>query len=588
MGRALVVSFACLALWGCAAQAGRGEAPAPVSAIAWQAWSPAAFAEAKREGRLILVNVHAVWCHWCHVMDEQTFTDPEVIEAIADHYVAIRVDADARPDVAERYQRWGWPATAILTPDAQPILERRGYQAPARFRKLLRDVVADPKPRPPEASAPLPGPLTEVKARVQAQLDATYDAETEGWGQGKQKYPWSAPIEYSFLRAWLDAKDSIWRERALATLDAQRALIDPVWGGMYQYSDDGTWTSPHYEKIVSVQAGALEAYSQAYLLTGQAKWLEAAGAIYRYLVEHLRSPEGTFHASQDAEPPPKAKAAGLDGDAYFALGDAGRRQYGVPRIDTNVYANVNGTIVAALCRYYQATGDEAVLRQALAGAKRVLTDNNGEPPFLHDGSKPYVFVGDVGFPGYLSDQIAMCRAFLSLYSVTGANSWCDEATRAADTMTVFFLELRRGKGVGNPFVLSAVTARFLIQLAAVTGEDRYRTLAECALRALADAERIERQGRIVGEYLLALTELESPPPTLTVVGDLADPATEALRRAALRAPIPNALVTMSPPGESFPDTGRPALYVCGATSCSPPIHDPAQVAAQARAFLQEP
>ena len=99
-------------LAGCATQ------PAGIASVAWQDWNAATFARAKAENRLILVDVVAEWCHWCHVMDKTTYVNADVAAAIAADYVAVRVDSDARPDVAERYRDWGWPATAVMTPDA--------------------------------------------------------------------------------------------------------------------------------------------------------------------------------------------------------------------------------------------------------------------------------------------------------------------------------------------------------------------------------------------------------------------------------------------------------------------------------------
>ena len=122
-------------------------APTAHAETVWRGWEPAVFAAAKSERKIILVDVIASWCHWCHVMDEETYADPEVAALLAEHFVAIRVDSDARPDVAERYADWGWPATAFLTSDARPVLELRGYQDPREFAALLRRLVADHWPR---------------------------------------------------------------------------------------------------------------------------------------------------------------------------------------------------------------------------------------------------------------------------------------------------------------------------------------------------------------------------------------------------------------------------------------------------------
>ncbi|HFE46786.1 MAG TPA: thioredoxin domain-containing protein, partial [Nannocystis exedens] len=240
-------------------------------AIAWQEWQRDSFARAARERKLILVTVVAGWCHWCHVMDEKTYTDPAIRTLVGRHYIAIRVDADARPDLAERYAEWGWPAIALLTPDARPVLELRGYQEASEFASQLRELAeseaagtlkgrrSPPKKKPSAKNTS----LSALRDRVKAQLDSTYDREEEGWGH-RQKYPLAGPIEHALLRSRLHPEDKLWEKRALATLENELDLVDPIWGGMYQYSLYGVWTRPHYEKIAKVQVGALLSFALAY------------------------------------------------------------------------------------------------------------------------------------------------------------------------------------------------------------------------------------------------------------------------------------------------------------------------------------
>src|SRR5262245_21702597 len=92
--------------------------------IHWQAWSEAGFARARAEHRLVLLDLEAVWCHWCHVMDRTTYRDPRVVRLIGERFVAMRVDQDARPDLSLRYEEWGWPATVVLSPDGVDLVKR--------------------------------------------------------------------------------------------------------------------------------------------------------------------------------------------------------------------------------------------------------------------------------------------------------------------------------------------------------------------------------------------------------------------------------------------------------------------------------
>ncbi|MGB0723319.1 MAG: DUF255 domain-containing protein, partial [Gammaproteobacteria bacterium] len=114
------------------------------SAIEWQSFGPAAFEQARRENKLVLLDLVAVWCHWCHVMEAKTYSDPDVVAYIEEHFVPVQADHDARPDLAERYRKWGWPATVVLDASGTDVVKRAGYIAPEPMLRLMAAVRADP------------------------------------------------------------------------------------------------------------------------------------------------------------------------------------------------------------------------------------------------------------------------------------------------------------------------------------------------------------------------------------------------------------------------------------------------------------
>lgn len=567
--------------------------------VAWQPWSAETFARAKAENRLLLVDVVAEWCHWCHVMDKTTYADAGVTAAIAADYVPVRVDSDARPDVAARYREWGWPATAILTPDAKPVLERRGYQEPDEFAALLRATASDFRAgRPvareaPPRRAPSSDDLARVRDLVARQLDSYYDARQHGWGE-RQKYPLAAPVECEFAAAWRTG-DTGRLDRALATLAQETRIVDPVWGGMYQYSTQGDWAHPHFEKIVPVQAGAIANFAQAYAATGDAQWLRWAKSIQGYVTSFLTAEDGSFLTSQDADVGAHGEGAEwIHGHEYFALDDAARRAKGVPRVDTNVYADCNGLLVEALCRMYYATGDEDAFAMARRAAKRIVrTHAAPRGGFTHGdaasaGASPMLF---------LADQVAMGRAFLALSEATGDPAWTYCAEVLARTMGDVLEDKEGGgfwshtdeRGAGGvladrlkPFDENALAARFLVRLYRTTGDEAWRASAEKTLRALADPASIEDEGRTVGDYLLALDEFAHAPLHFDVVGHAGDADTAALLAASLAVYAPGKIVALSEPGGEHPDIGHAAVYVCSDRVCSSPVTDPSKVADEAR------
>lgn len=597
-----------LLLTGCASTA---PATAPASAahpaaadFTWNDWTPASFATAQRERKILLVNVAASWCHWCHVMDHETYADPEVAALLRDHFVPIRVDSDARPDLAERYVDWGWPATAVLTSDARPVLELRGYQDPREFAALLRELVADQKAGKLVGRRDVPAPvardadLVALRKAAEAQLDGLYDEAQTGWGR-KQKYPLATLDELALLRARVFG-EAVWQERALATLANEVRLIDPVWGGMYQYSVGGVWDRPHFEKIGAIQAGALQALALAYRRTGDARWQKAAHLQRSYLLERMQHPEGGFYTSQDADLQRPGKPPVLGAD-FYAKDDAGRRALGVPRIDTHRYADINGRTISALCELYadvpgpDGQPDVSALRAAVVAGERLLAAHRvASGGFTHAA-------GDAGLL-HLRDQAAVGRALLALYRVTGEDRWLAPAQQLAKFMRDELEDRERGgffahtadpAAVGvfaerrKPLEDNGMAARFLLELHRQLDHlHEPPTHADAAARALrAVAADVPEQGRMLGQYALALAEATATPVDVTVVGALTDPTAAALHRAALRLDDPRAVLGVSPPGARYPDIGAAAVYLCTNTACSTPVRDPAKLPTAAAKFL---
>lgn len=552
--------------------------------IAWQGWSDAAFARARAEKRLVLLDLGAVWCHWCHVMEETTYRDPQVVALLERDFVAVRVDQDARPDLSNRYEDYGWPATIIFDASGRELVKFAGYIAPPRMISLLQGVVTDPTPGPsaaPEASiggagGALPAALRQELSET---LVARYDTQIGGWGFSKKYLDWES-IEWSLVCARAGDEDA--KRRARQTLDLSRKLIDPVWGGLYQYSDSGDWDHPHFEKLMQFQAEGMRIYAQAYALWGEAADLAAARDIHRYVKAFLRSPEGAFYVSQDAD-----LVAGEHSGEYYALPDGERRRRGIPRVDTHLYARETAWGVSALVSLYGVTGEAALLDDALRCARWILANRQlSGGGFRHGGA-------DAAGP-YLGDTLAAGRAFLALYAATGDRAWLARAGAAAVFSGKTFSAPR------TPGLLTAVSkskfaparpqrdenvavARFANLLFHYTGRPADRKLARKALTFLAVPEVARRFS--TASVLLADAELASEPAHVTVVGRRGDERTRALLNAALSdasgykrveawdpadGPLPNADV-------EFPELDRPAAFACANGRCSLPAFEPGQL-----------
>jgi uncharacterized protein YyaL (SSP411 family) len=544
--------------------------------IQWQPWSDSVFAQAKKEGRFVLLDLGTGWCHWCHVMEELTYRDPAVVELVQKSYIPVRVDADSRPDLSNRYEDYGWPATIVFNGNGGEIVKRQGYIPPKPMASLLQAIIDDPSPGPsvlPEQalSATTDAFLTpDARAKLHQTLVEAYDPEKKGWGTIQKFLNWDV-IEYCMLQA--RQGDTTFTRMARETLAAQLKLIDPVWGGVCQYSTDGDWEHPHFEKIMQMQAENLRIYAEAYALWSDPVYLQTAQKIRDYIANFLTSPDGAFYASQDADLIPGEHSA-----EYFDLSDADRRKRGIPKVDQHVYARENGWAIYGLTTLYAVSGDEACLKDAIRAAKwviahRALTGGG----FLHDESSG----------PYLADTLYMGRAFLGLYAVTADRSWLQQAEQAAQFVAANFQD-----DLG--YVTSSKTGALksgpqtdenadLVRLGNLffhyTGKPEYREMAEHAMKYLAIPAVADGRGFLVGGILLADQEITTLPVHITVVGRKDDLAARDLFSTAIRhpaiykriewwderdGPLPNSDV-------EYPVLTEAAAFVCGDKSCSPPI-----------------
>lgn len=558
--------------------------------LAWQPWSDSVFAQAKREKRFVLLDLEAVWCHWCHVMDENTYSDPAVIKMLQSHYVVVKADQDARPDLSNRYEDFGWPATVVFNGDGEEIVKRQGYLAPDEMLSMLQAILDDPSPGPsvrPESKLELPANALlsdALRQQLTKNYLGGYDAVHGSWGTDQKFLDWDS-VEYSIVLARLN-HDAKAEHMARQTLTEQLHILDPAWGGVYQYSTDGDWKSPHFEKIMQMQAENLRAYSLGYAQFGDPAYVHAAQEIRRYLKTFLTSPQGAFFTSQDAD-----LIEGKHSAEYFALSDAARRKRGIPRVDKHIYARENGWAINGLVALYDATGDVAVLADATRAAQWILANRALPGGGFRHGEK------DVAGP-FLGDTIAMQRAFVSLYGATGDRQWLAHAESAMKFIDANF---RDANGAGfltttiptdHAYVPHAqrdenvMVARTSTLLFHYTGDAHYDELAKQAMRYLA-AEPIVRR-LPAASALLADLEISRPPLHLTIVGHKDDPAAQALFQSALHYPanykrlewwdtregkLPN-------PDVQYPELSKAAAFVCTSRVCSAPIFNPTDLAAR--------
>jgi uncharacterized protein YyaL (SSP411 family) len=602
-------------------------ASAAPKTVDWRSsWSDSAFSQAAREHKFVLLDLHAVWCHWCHVMDTQTYADPAVQAALAKHYVAVSVDADSDPALTSRYGDWGWPATIVLAADGTEIVKRRGYIAPAEMLSLLDAIVADPSPGPSvgadlkvslEVGNGSAASLTDKdRVALTEAADTLYDIANAGWGT-EHKYMDASAIEWSF--ATLDAGNQLAMTKARRTLDANRNLIDPVWGGVFQYSDQADWKSPHYEKLLSYQADDLRIYSEAYSRWHRKTDLDAAQKLYSYLATFLSAPDGGFYVSQDADASDK-----MTGHEFYAKDDVARRAAGMPNIDVHEYSRETGWAVRALCKYYDVTGDAAALTRAERGAKWALSTRQiAGGGFSHGATSgtsaasgatnagrhaARANTSDNSVPAgpFLDDNISMTQAFLALYRSTGDRGWLKSAVSTLGFIDAKLRDARAGYVASSPIAntrgVFRESVRDVAQNAAVvraasmlhhyTAAERHLQIARHAMKYLSGfAAAASDQFR--PDILLADHDLSVAPIHITVVGAKDDPAAQSLHAAALQYPTDYLQVDwwdrregkLPDPSITYPDLKRPAAFACTANACSTPVYEGSDIQERVRSIL---
>jgi len=300
--------------------------------IQWHEWGEEAFAAAQRENKPMLLDIGAVWCHWCHVMDRESYEDPDVAAIVNEHFIAVKVDRDERPDIDSRYQaavsavsgQGGWPLTAFLTPAGKPFYggtyfpPSDGYGRPSFKRVLLSianaykekngDVMEQAKMvestiAQAESFAGRAGRVSpSIIATIQESAFKMFDRQHGGFGNAP-KFPHPSALDL-LIEQYARTGDDILRNVVVTTLEhmANGGVYDQLAGGFHRYSVDERWVVPHFEKMCYDNSELLKNYVHAYQATGSQFFADVARDIIRWMDEWLSNRDrGGFYASQDAD-----------------------------------------------------------------------------------------------------------------------------------------------------------------------------------------------------------------------------------------------------------------------------------------------
>jgi len=608
--------------------------------VDWYPWGEEALARARAEDRPILLSIGYAACHWCHVMERESFEDPAAAAEMNELFVNVKVDREERPDLDSIYMdavvsltgHGGWPMTVFLTPDGEPFYGGTYFPPEPRhglpsFRQILAAVAEAYRERRSDVARaanqlvealragserePSREPLTSrLLHEAVGALRRQHDPEWGGFG-GAPKFPPASALEFLLRRGEL--------EPARITLDRMAAggMYDLVGGGFHRYSVDGRWLVPHFEKMLYDNALLAQVYLHGWLVTGEERWRRVAEETVEYMLRELLLPEGGFASSQDAD------TDGVEGFTFTWTADEGappellhpfehgrsiirgeldeetrarlfelREQRPKPARDDKAIASWNGLALVALAEAARRLDRPDWLETARALAGFLLGP-------LSDGVRlrRSYRAGRATGTGYLDDYANVANGLYELHVATGELRWLEQANRLARLAVELFADDARGGFFLTPADGEQLVARkkdfddhptpsgnsmlayVLLRLARIYGDDELERRAVGVFRLLDGT--LARVPSAFGHALCALDLHLSVPRELAIIG----PADAEVARAALRPFDPNAVVAFGPAedvplleGKGHVD-GRPAVYVCERFACRRPITDPADLQA---------
>jgi uncharacterized protein YyaL (SSP411 family) len=603
--------------------------------VDWYPWGEEAFERARSEDKPILLSVGYAACHWCHVMEHESFEDPATAALMNERFVCVKVDREERPDVDGLYMdavvtmtgQGGWPMTVFLTPDGRPFFGGTYFPPEPRFNlpsfsQLLLAVDAAYRERRPElerqadalvgairqASAAPPSlePLTkELVSRAVAALATQFDPVHGGFGRAP-KFPPASSLELLLRSGRDDALDMVRK-----TLDGMAAggMYDLVGGGFHRYSVDERWLVPHFEKMLYDNALLASTYLHAWLVTSEERYREIVEETLDYMVRELRLPEGGFASAHDAD------TDGVEGLTYTWMEDEVadpallqpfegrfilrgelpleersrllelRSRRAQPLRDDKVVTAWNGLALAAFAEAAHRLGRADYLEVALDLARFL-----GETMTATDGTLFRTYRdGAAKIDGYLEDYADVAHGLLELHWATGDVRWLEEARAVAGRAERFRDTDRGGYFVDDHGLVArrkefddhptpsgnSMMAFILLRLGRIYGDAEMEKAVVEIFRLARPL--LERAPTAAGHLLCALDLHFSPPREVAVVG-----RSDELRRAALEGFQANTVFAFADePTDDVPllagkakVDGQPAAYVCERFACQAPVTTP--------------
>ncbi|GJL58711.1 MAG: thioredoxin domain-containing protein [Nitrospirales bacterium] len=590
--------------------------------VQWHEWGPDAFERAQAEDKLIILDLTAVWCHACHVMDQTTYINPRIVQLLNTKFIPVRVDTDQRPDLDARYRAGGWPTTNVLLPTGEILFQANALNS-EEMESMLLEVqsiyVTDKAVLLEEASQF----WERVKEKVEADpsrenvlqpvmvkqsvemMRVQFDPINGGFRDAPKFFEPEA-IQMVLAHGFFEDDPGL-LTIGLDTLKKQVGLHDPVWGGFYRYAEQADWSQPHFEKMLSIQALNLRNYVEAFQLTGDFQFQRIALAIIEYVSRFLTDPQtGLLYESQDADVRGTEGRLSMSGAEYYALNESKRLAIGIPYVDRRIFTGSNALMAWAYLHASVVLDNVEIGERALQILSRLFDQRfDVDKGLAHGGAG-----NEPNLSGLLSDHIFFGQALLEAYRVTGKSQFLQKSEILAEVSQRLLHDSANGGFFDHPqmpgtlgllnFPTKPVKENFqavlwYLDLFHLTEEPRYRFIAENTLKVMV----MSRQPLPLALSGLAIDQWFRIPIHIAVVGNFDDAMTKILLVEGQRMFCPGKIVKRFDPDEgppkwgdiTFPYDERPVAFVCTDRMCSAPVfqaEDMKKSVADMMAVLRDP
>lgn len=458
--------------------------------IKWFDWCIEAFEKAKKENKPILMDIYGVWCHWCHRIDKDTYSVPEIANFINKNFIPIRVDTDKRPDINSKYNQGGWPSTVFLTSDGK-IITGATYEPPEQMKILLKQVAdfykthrreleTQKELKIKESKKPKKEITREIIETTLYSCVTNFDFDYGGFGGGP-KFPMPGAIDFLILRHQ-KTKDKNFMEMVTIALEGMLPLMDSVYGGFFRYSVTRDWKTLHFEKMLESNVGIIKNYLNAFVITKNQKYKEIALKNLEYIKKFLSDKDAGFYGSQEAN------------EEFYKLSKEERGKIKKPKVDKTIYTDLNSEAISTFLLSFKILNQKYYKEFALKTidflVKNVYDEKNGVFHYFYNGQKFLL--------GITKDHIYLIKALLDAYGTTKNKEYLKLAEKISKFLVDNFYDKKNG-GFFDKFktpddigylavpkkqiIENSVAAENFLRLFEITKKEEYMKIAEETLKA---------------------------------------------------------------------------------------------------------